>query len=336
MKQIKLKLTDSLKELEESISKKPSTQTDVMTISDLVNTADTNSVVFILNGGVFDDRKAYQTVRKDLIENNRLKAVVSLKPGLLHTTNAQIAMLVLGKSDGSVYMVDATDAYHTNENHKILSDDDISKIATACKSNTDISHCVPKDEIIASNYQLDPMHYFNHNLNFENPVTLKSIIKKVICGIEMNPTDLKNAISKSETSMYAFSTSDLNSNTKTSALKYLKESDSYLNHKIPNKSLIIPKFGDTSKTQIADFEDANAIAVGRMYVLELDADKVNSYYVKAFLESECGQYELNNCKSGVTITKLDLDELLNIQIPFLGADIQNKIVKSFCIMERSD
>ena len=329
MKQIKLELTGFLKNLESEILKGASIQTDVLSISDLVNTTD--PVVFILNNGLFDDRKAYQTVRKDLIENNRLKAVVVLKPGLLHTTNAQIAMLVLGESDGNVYMVDATGVYHTNENHNILSDDDISKIATACKSNTDISHCVSKDEIISLNYQLYPVRYFDHNLNFENPVTLKSITKKVICGIEMNPTDLKNAISESETSMYAFSTSDLNSNAKTSALKYLKESDSYLNHKIPNKSLIIPKFGDTSKTQIADFEDANVIAVGRMYVLELDADKVNPY-----LESECGQYELNNCKSGVTITKLDLDELLNIQIPFLGVDIQNKIVKSFCIMERSD
>lgn len=334
MKQIKLELTGFLKNLESKILEGASIQTDVLSISDLVNTTD--PVVFILNNGLFDDRKAYQTVRKDLIENNRLKAVVALKPGLLHTTNAQIAMLVLGESDGNVYMVDATGVYHTNENHNILSDDDISKIATACKSNTDISRCVSKDEIVSLNYQLYPVHYFDHNLNFENPVTLKSITKKVICGIEMNPTDLKNAISESETSMYAFSTSDLNSNAKTSALKYLKESDSYLNHKIPNKSLIIPKFGDTSKTQIADFEDANVIAVGRIYVLELDADKVNPYYVKAFLESECGQYELNNCKSGVTIAKLDLDELLNIQIPLLDADIQNKIVKSFCIMERSD
>lgn len=334
MKQIKLELTGFLKNLESKILEGASIQTDVLSISDLVNTTD--PVVFILNNGLFDDRKAYQTVRKDLIENNRLKAVVALKPGLLHTTNAQIAMLILGESDGNVYMVDATDAYHTNENHKILSDDDISKIATACKSNTDISRCVPKDEIIASNYRLDPMHYFNHNLNFENPVTLKSITKKVICGIEMNPTDLKNAVSESETNLHAFSTSDLNSNTKTSALKYLKESDSYLNHKIPNKSLIIPKFGDTSKVRIADFEDANVIAIGRMYVLELDTDNVNPYYIKAFLESECGQYELNNCKSGVTIAKLDLDELLNIQIPLLDADIQNKIVKSFCIMERSD
>lgn len=334
MKQIKLELTGFLKNLESEILKGASIQTDVLSISDLVNTTD--PVVFILNNGLFDDRKAYQTVRKDLIENNRLKAVVALKPGLLHITNAQIAMLVLGESDGNVYMVDATGVYHTNENHNILSDDDISKIATACKSNTDISRCVSKDEIVSLNYQLYPVRYFDYNLNFENPVTLKSITKKVICGIEMNPTDLKNAISESETSMYAFSTSDLNSNAKTSALKYLKESDSYLNHKIPNKSLIIPKFGDTSKTQIADFEDANVIAVGRIYVLELDADKVNPYYVKAFLESECGQYELNNCKSGVTIAKLDLDELLNIQIPLLDADIQNKIVKSFCIMERSD
>ena len=329
MKQIKLELTGFLKNLESKILEGASIQTDVLSISDLVNMTD--PVVFILNNGLFDDRKAYQTVRKDLIENNRLKAVVALKPGLLHTTNAQIAMLVLGESDGNVYMVDATGVYHTNENHKILSDDDISKIATACKSNTDISRCVLKDEIIASNYQLDPMHYFNHNLNFENPVTLKSIIKKVICGIEMNPTDLKNAISKSETSMYAFSTSDLNSNAKTSALKYLKESDSYLNHKIPNKSLIISKFGDTSKMRIADFEDANVIAIGRMYVLDLDTDKVNPYYIKAFLESECGQYELNNCKFGVTITKLDLDELLNIQIPMFSMDIQNKIAKTFTV-----
>lgn len=334
MKQIKLELTGFLKNLESKILERASVQTDVLSISDLENMTD--SVVFILNNGLFDDRKVYQTVRKDLIENNRLKAVVALKPGLLHMTNAQIAMLVLGESDGNVYMVDATGVYHTNENHKILSDDDISKIVSACKSNTEISRHVLKDEIIASNYQLDPICYFDHNLNFENPVTLKSITKKVICGIEMNPTDLKNAISESETSMYAFSTSDLNSNAKISTLKYLKELDSYLNHKIINGSLIISKFGDTTKVKIANFDDANVIAVGRMYILELDTDKVNPYYVKAFLESECGQYELNNCKSGVTITKLDLTELLNIQIPLLDVSTQNKIVESFCIIERSD
>lgn len=328
MKQIKLELTRFLKNLESEMLKKSSIQTDVLSISDIGIMTD--SVVFILNNGLFDDRKVYQTVRKDLIENNRLKAVVALKPGLLHTTNAQIAMLVLGESDGNVYMVDATGVYHTNENHKILSDDDISKIVSACKSNTDISRRVLKDEIIASNYQLDPICYFDHNLNFEDPVTtLKSLTKKVICGIEMNPTDLKNAISESETSMYAFSTSDLNSNTKISALKYLKESDSYLNHKILNDSLIISKFGDTTKVRIANFDDANIIAVGRMYVLELDTDKVNPYYAKAFLESECGQYELNNCKSGVTITKLDLTELLNIQVPLLDISTQSRIAETF-------
>lgn len=329
MLRIEPELTDSLKKLETAITGNPSTQTNVFKISELDLTSPIN-IAFILNGGLFQDGKTYLNVRKELVNQHKLKAIITLACGFLLRSMVSVSILVFGENTDGIYMVDASDVYtQLNRHERTLSDDNISEIVTACKSETSISRYVTHDQIVAENYQLCPSYYIDHRVNFESTVTLKDITKRVICGVEMNPHMLEDALSTEPTELYAMDIKDIGTDS-VYKLPFIKYEQSYVNHVIPNNSLVMSKFGNT-RIEIKNFHDAKVIAVGRMYVLELDTEKVNPYYIKAFLNSECGKYELDHCKLGATMQVLDLNLLMKLNIPMVDIDTQNLIAKTFCL-----
>ena len=84
---------------------------------------------------------------------------------------------------------------------------------------------------------------------------------------------------------------------------------------LKDNDLILSKNGYPYKVAIAHPRPGQKIlANGNLYVIELDQDKINPLYLKAFLESETGINILKSITVGATIPNLGVEKLKKIQI----------------------
>ena len=114
-------------------------------------------------------------------------------------------------------------------------------------------------------------------------------------------------------------------------LSYITQiDDNLLKYCIKNKSLIISKSGAPIKTAIATVSaNEKILATGNLYVIELDEDKINPYFLKAFLDSDVGTALLKSLSVGSIIPNLPIDSIKKMIIPLPSIDVQNKIADKY-------
>ena len=90
------------------------------------------------------------------------------------------------------------------------------------------------------------------------------------------------------------------------------------------------KNGYPYKVAIAEVHDGQKIlANGNLYIIELDLDKVDPYYLKAFFESEQGIAVLKSITVGATIPNIGVDKLKKVEIPIPSLDEQRRIAEKY-------
>lgn len=120
-------------------------------------------------------------IRKDLIENNLVKAVIQLPSNLITNTAISTTLLVLQKhSEDNVVFVNASDTYTKKGRlKKVFETKDIKSIMNGLCTDTEISKKVSKEVIKNNDYNLSPVRYL---INIEdrllNPVYRRSYTRK--------------------------------------------------------------------------------------------------------------------------------------------------------------
>ncbi|MBD5446443.1 MAG: type I restriction-modification system subunit M [Treponema sp.] len=114
--------------------------------------------------GIFYRGGAEQKIRKYLVANNFIEAVISLAPNLFFGTSIAVNILVLSKhkADGKIQFIDAGELYQKETNNNILTDEHIEKIMEAFGTKTDIpyfSKSVDFEEIDKNDYNLSVSSY---------------------------------------------------------------------------------------------------------------------------------------------------------------------------------
>ncbi len=165
--------------------------------------------VIVCFPGIFYRGGAEQKIRKYLVDNNFIEAVISLPPNLFYGTSIAVNILVLSKhkSDDKIQFIDASseDFYKKETNNNILSDDHIDKIVEIFDSKVDIEYvakCVDSNKVTEENYNLSVSSYvdtrdtrevidisvLNEQIdkNILKIDTLRAEIKKIITEIEVD------------------------------------------------------------------------------------------------------------------------------------------------------
>ena len=76
-------------------------------------------------------------------------------------------------------------------------------------------------------------------------------------------------------------------------------------------------------------EGKKILANGNLYVIELDEDKINPYFLKAYLESENGKAALSRVAVGATLLNLPVEGLKKITIPLPDLKSQKIIADKY-------
>jgi type I restriction enzyme M protein len=271
--------------------------------------------------------------RERIVNNKYINTIVSLPDNLFNNTSIPVTMLILTKENNKIVrMVDAKDLYEKNRRKNALSTNNIETILNAIKNETEISASLSYEEIKNNDYSLIPTRYIDRDLTkFKDGVEFNSVIKNVFRGAPLTSSELDALSSNEETDYQYLMLSNIKDGIIDYNMPYLTNIDEkYQKYCIKNRSLLISKNGAPFKIAVAEIDDNKQIlSSGNLYVIELDEDKVDPFYLSAFFMSDAGQQLLNKFVVGATIPNLPINDLKKAIIPLPDLDTQKQIAKEY-------
>lgn len=154
-------------------------------------------MAIVLPHGVLFRGRAEATIRKALIENNHLSAVIGLPANIFTNTSIPTVILILEKSRSTngVLFIDGSKGFEKQKNNNVLREEDINKIYDAYLSGKDIdkfSHFADTKELKENDFNLNIPRYVD-SFEEEEPVDLIEVsknIKSLDSDIEKNEAEL--------------------------------------------------------------------------------------------------------------------------------------------------
>jgi len=272
-----------------------------------------------------------RSTREFFIKNGLIECVVALPERLFYHTNIPTTIVVLSHGNKQVRLVDASELYQRGRRQNELSDENIATIFDACKADSEYSKIVSNQELSENDYVLNPGRYFSESVTFENGVSFESIIKNITRGAPSTADQLDAMASAEETNMQYLMLANIHNGLIDEKLPYLTHiDDKYEKYCLKNNCLLLSKNGYPYKVAVAHVKEVKRIlANGNLYIIELDEEKANTYYIKAFLESEKGITLLKSITVGATIPNIGVEKLKGISIPLPSMKEQELIANKY-------
>ena len=270
-------------------------------------------------------------MRKHFVEAGLIECVISMPAKMFVGTNIPTSMIILSHGNQSVRLIDASEIYQQGRRQNEFSKEDIEKIVAATQTDGENSKLISLDELRDNEYSLNLSRYRDNEVQYENGVIFDSVIRNITRGASCTAGQLDEMISEKKTDMQFLMLSNIQNGIIDDKLPYLKKIDEkYEKYCVKNNSLILSKNGTPFKIAVATVpEGQKVLANGNLYVIELDENKSNPYYLKAFLESEQGVAALKRITVGTTIPSIGVDKLKNLIIPLPPLEEQNRIAAKY-------
>lgn len=163
----------------------PKSKGDYAFISHMIASLNENGTAgIILPHGVLFRAASEGKIRKEIIENSWLDAVVGLPENLFFGTGIPACILIFKKNkvDNNVVFIDASKEYDKGKNQNVLRDEDIKKILEAYNNRKEIEkycHISSFDEIKENDFNLNIPRYID-NFEKEEYVDLKSVRNEIL------------------------------------------------------------------------------------------------------------------------------------------------------------
>lgn len=266
-------------------------------------------------------------IRETFVKNGKVKAVIKLPAKLFPNTAIPVAMIVFGYNEGGIRFIDASNEYVEGRRQNSLNAQNIATIIDALNTDSSISKLVSIEEIAENQFSFDPTRYNEVVEEIVDGVPFETVIKSITRGAPLAARDLDDIASVLPTDYQYMMLANIKNGIIDKELPYLKEIpprfEKYCIHK---GNLLLSKNGYPFKVAVAEPpEDKTVLANGNLYVIELDTEKVDPYYVKAFLESDQGIVQLKRITVGATIPNIGVNQLNTIQIPLMPIEEQHKM-----------
>ena len=169
--------------------------------------------------------------------------------------------------------------------------------------------------------------YLENTVEIQDGVEFGSLIKSVTRGAQLKANELDEMISDTPTDVQYLMLSNIQNGMISEDLPYLKELNPKLGkYFIGNRNLLLSKNGAPFKVAVAEIEEGRKIlGNGNLFIIALDEEKVNPFFIKAFFESEVGFASLKKIVVGSTIPNISLESLKKLIVPLPPMEKQNEI-----------
>lgn len=273
------------------------------------------SICIMTNGSTWNtlDKEA----RKHFVAGGGVEAVIALPNNLFPNTTIGTVMIIFSHGNTSTMMVDARQMCTTGRRFNTFTDFNISMIQLALNEECEFSRRVSTEELAENDYVLNPVRYLTEAVTVDNGVPFETVIKRITRGAPLNASNLDELSSNIATDTQYLMLSNIKDGIIDDDLPYLKGIEkNQEKYCIKNNSLIISKNGYPYKVAVAEVSDNRRIlGNGNLFIIELDEEKVNPYFIKAYLESDIGVAALKSITVGATIPNIGIEQLKKITVP---------------------
>ena len=294
-------------------------------------TDDGKAVAIMTAGSAFNtlDRE----IRKYFIKSGFVEAVIWLPVNINNFTNISTgaAMIVLSKRNKSVKMINARELCEQGRRVNLLTDSNIDSIVKLLAEDGENAVTVDLKRLQENDYTLNPLQYLKDPAEIKDGVKFGSLIKRVTRGAALKASELDEMISEDPTDAQYLMLANIQDGIISDELPYLKYLDSKLDkYCIKDRNLLLSKNGAPFKVAVAEVEEGKKLlGNGNLFIIELDEQKVNPYYLQAYLNSETGTEALRSIAVGAVIPNISIESLKRLTVPLPPMDKQNEIVEEF-------
>lgn len=288
------------------------------------------AVAIMTNGSTWNELDV--PMRKAFVENGYIESIISLPAKMFQATSIPTTMIVMSHNNtAGVRIVDATKLCVMGRRVNEFSGENICEIINALANDTEYSRFISIEELRENSYSLNLNRYLIQDVAIVNPTPFAKVINKITRGAQLSAAQLDELISEVPTDTQYMMLANIKDGMVDNNLPYLQEFDKKLEkYCIKSNNLILSKNGYPYKVAVAMVKEGKkVIGNGNMYIIELNEELANPYYIKAFFESEQGIAALKSITVGATIQSFGVDSLKKLIIPLPSKEEQERIAERY-------
>lgn len=277
-------------------------------------------------------RMSDRDIRKAIVNDDKIEAVVQLPPSLYSETAIPTALIVFSsdkneENKNKIVFVDASKDYsRKNRRQNELSVETIEKIIDSINNGLEIkgfSVVVDSGVVAKHDYNLNSNVYINSKIISSRLGRTKELreIAEVLPGVQISGRDME-ALKRNPTHYF------LNiKNIQDDGIVYNederirdKKFDWRGKYDIMPGDIILTTKGTTTRMLVVPDEFRESFISSNLTVIRVNKAKYDPYLLKKFLESDTGKLVLENITTGTTIKLINASRLEKIRVPDYGQE----------------
>lgn len=294
-------------------------------------------IILLPSGCAFSKLHFHRNAREYFVDHGFIESVICLPKRMFHFTNISLLLIVLSHGNENIRFVDASEVYERGRRINRFSEKNLETILNALNQDTGISKLPGKNEIVKKDFSIFPKDYVIPKeelglLSEYGPLMpMEELTLSVSRGAPIMASSLDALSSEEDTGFDYITLADIQDGIVGKTLRHLtnipKGYDKYL---VGDKSIILSKVGKPAKFAIVHVPEGSQImATGNLFVLELNRDKIDPYYLLAFFDSPEGNRILNHYYDGLTIPSIRIQSLKKIKIPVPSMEKQKIVAQKY-------
>lgn len=271
--------------------------------------------------------------RKSYITTGLIESVVLLPSGLLPGADTPCALLCLSEGNESVRLIDARSMATQRGRERFLDAADIENIVACFDETQDRAVQCTLEQLREADWSLLPTRYLNRTeIPYARP--LESVATRIERGAQISTAKLEEVRSAEPTTYRYLRIADIEDGTVNAedATEFLSGiSDAARNRCIHDGTVVLSRLGTpTYKSGVAHVPaDEYIVAPGNVYLIDVDPDSMDPYFLQAFLQSEAGVASLQRLGGTSAVRPIALGDLRRMLVPAPPLEIQKKIAQHY-------
>jgi len=309
------------------------------------NMTHTGKAAVLISAGITSNSTDVE-IRKELIRKGTIEKVVLLPKNMLYYIGQETVLLVLSNGNDQIRMVDASMEFETLHRRNYLTDKNVDNIIGFLeKEELPLSRNVDYAEIADNDFIINPQRYLRTGTALKMEAGEKiqtkprslSVFMSILESLELKTVELgelciditRGAMIKSdelrslmtdEPTDYAYlelkNINDEEIDFKLPYLKSLKDANEgkWLKYCLKENQIIISKMYPFKIAMVRNLKGRRILATGNLYALDLDLNRVEPWYLVAFLQSNVGLSEIERFATGSAFKMLSISDLKKITL----------------------
>jgi hypothetical protein len=275
--------------------------------------------------------------REELVNQDKLLAVIELPENLFNNTMISTCLMVFGTNQNKkIKMVHGKDVVKKGRRKNEIDVEQLSKIINSASS---LSREVSYSEITDQEYNLLPSKYLTkNNFQLKNPTPLKNVIEKTFRGYQITANELDKFLVEEKTPFDCelLTLSDISEfGVISNNLKKIKISERNLSsYYLKNNDILVSS--KSTKIKVSLFRQRNhnnVLVTGSIIVIRTNQKIINPGYLALFLQSSVGKGLMQSIQSGSVIFNINNSSLEKMNIPLIPFEEQNSLFDEYMVNE---